>query len=82
MKDKSRMDCIERCLARRRKDEDVAFLTIAEENKEPKEVFALAASEDPDTMFYRKAMRGPDGEQLKGARKKEAEAKPGMKFGN
>jgi hypothetical protein len=49
-------------------------MTIAKESKELKEVFALAASKDPDTMYYHKAMREPDREEFKGAMKKEVEA--------
>jgi hypothetical protein len=49
-------------------------MTIAEESEEPKEVFALAASKDPDTMYYHEAMREPDREQFKGAMKQEVDA--------
>ncbi len=61
-------------MARPREDKEVAFVTIAEESKEPEEVFALAASKDPDTMYYHKAMREPDREEFKGAMKKDVEA--------
>ena len=74
MKDKPRVNYNEGNLARPREDEDVAFMTIAEESEEPKEVFALAASKDPDTMYYHEAMREPDREQFKEAMKKEVEA--------
>ncbi len=57
-------------MARPREEEDVAFMTIAEESEEPKEVFALAASKDPDTRYYHKAIREPDREQFKEAMKK------------
>ncbi|KAI2490981.1 hypothetical protein MHU86_23583 [Fragilaria crotonensis] len=52
----------------------VTFAGIAEESEGPKEVFALAASKDPDTMYYHEAMREPDREEFKGAMKKEVEA--------
>ncbi len=61
-------------MARPREDDNVAFMTIAKEGKGTKEVFALAASKDPDTMYYHKAMREPDREQFKGAMKQEVEA--------
>ena len=54
-------------LVRPKKDDNVAFMTIAEEGEETKEVFALAASKDPDTMFCHKAMREPDQKRFKGA---------------
>jgi hypothetical protein len=60
LKDKPRVDYNERSLARPREDEEVTFMTIAEESNELKEVFALAASKDPDTMYYHEAMREPD----------------------
>ncbi len=34
----------------------------------------LAASKDPDTMYYHEAMREPDRERFKGAMKQEVEA--------
>jgi hypothetical protein len=75
LKDKPRVDYNERSLASRpREDEEVTFMTISEESKELKEVFALAASKDPDTMYYHEAMREPDREEFKGAMKKEVEA--------
>jgi hypothetical protein len=67
LKDKPRVNYNEVELARPPEDENVAFTTIAKESKEPKEVSALAASKDPDTMYYHKAMREPDQEQLKEA---------------
>ena len=67
LKDKPRVNYNEVELARPREDDNVAFMTIAEEGEGPKEVFALAASKDPDTMYYHKAMREPDREQFKGA---------------
>ncbi len=74
LKGKSRVNYNEVQLARPREDDNVAFMTIAEESEEPKEVFALAASKDPDTMYYHEAMREPDREQFKGAMKQEVEA--------
>ncbi len=44
LKDKPRVDYNERSLARPREGEDVAFVTIAKESEEPKEILALAAS--------------------------------------
>jgi hypothetical protein len=52
LKDKPRVDYNERSLARPREGEDVVFMTIiAKESEEPKEILALAASKDPDTMY-------------------------------
>jgi hypothetical protein len=61
-------------LARPREEDNVAFMTIAKESEIPKEVFALAASKDPDTMYYHESMREPDREQFKGAMNQEVEA--------
>jgi hypothetical protein len=66
LKGKPSVDYNERTLARPREDEEVTFVTIAEESNELKEVFALAASKDPDTMYS-------DREEFKGAMKKEVE---------
>ncbi len=74
LKDKPRVNYNEVKLARPREEDNVAFVTIADESEEPKEVFALAASKDPDTMYYHKAMREPDQEQFKGAMKQEVDA--------
>ena len=74
LKDKPRVNYNEVELARPREEESVAFMTIAEESEEPKEVFALAASKDPDTMYYHESMREPDREQFKGAMNQEVEA--------
>jgi hypothetical protein len=74
LKDKPKTNYNEVKLARPREDDNVAFMTIAKEGEGPKEVFALAASKDPDTMYYHKAMREPDRPQFKGAMKQEVEA--------
>jgi hypothetical protein len=74
LKDKPRVNYNEMELARPREDDNVAFMTIAKESEEPKEVFALAESKDPDTMYYYQAMREPDREQFKGAMEQEVEA--------
>jgi hypothetical protein len=74
LKDKPRVNYNEVELARSREDDNVAFMTIAKEGEGPKEVFALAASKDPDTMFYHETMREPDRKQFKGAMKQDVEA--------
>ncbi len=74
LKDKPRVNYNEVKLARPREEDNVAFVTIADESEEPKEVLALAASKDPDTMYYHEAMREPDREQFKGAMKQEVDA--------
>jgi hypothetical protein len=73
LKDKPRVNFNEVELARPREEDNVAFVTIADESEEPKEVFALAASKDY-TMYYHEAIRGPDREQFKGAMKQEVDA--------
>jgi hypothetical protein len=67
LKDKSRVNYNKVELARPRAEDNVAFMTIAKESEEPKEVLALTASKDPDNMYYHDAMREPDREQFKGA---------------